>query len=181
MNQNPVDPSEQRLRQLRDAFDSSFARPWMPARAEPNAILCFTVGAHSFAAPLTELQSIAKAGPIIHVPSRSPALLGLTVVRAKLMPVYSLAALLDVSAAPPEICWLAILRGRLPAALALDSLDGYADRQSVLASAGGATPQLVKGSVRYRERLHALLDCAGIYDAITRDAASLIKDQDPTP
>lgn len=175
------DSLEQRLRQLREEFDSSFARPWQPKAAESNAVLCFTAGGHRFAAPVAELQGISKAGPITPVPSDVPALLGLTVLRARLMPVYSLVTLLDVAAAAPsEVCWLAVLRGRRPAALALDTVAGYAETQVADNVAAGTLPPFAKGPVRQGNHWHILLDCAGLYDAITRTPFTSMKAQDST-
>lgn len=177
----PADFLEQRLHRLREDFDSSFARPWEPARMASNTILCFTVGGHRFAAQLRQLQSIARAGPVVRVPSRSPALLGLTVLRARLMPLYSLMTLLEMPGAAAETCWLAVLRGNRPAALAIDALAGYADPETGSAPAEGAMPRFAEGLVRCRDQVHALLDCAGIFDAITRDPLTSRNEQDQTP
>ena len=176
---NP-DPLQQRLQQLRDEFDAGFARPVAPGQIERQAVLCFTADNITCAALLTELDSIAKAGPLVPVPSHSPALLGVTAVRARLMPVFSVAALLQQPAAKTQVCWLAILRGRLPAALALDALAGYADHGSIDRQAAGHGPLFVRGSVRHGKELYALLDCTGIYDAITRGPIAAAKDQEPT-
>lgn len=170
---NQFDHLQQRLRELREDFDSSFARPWAEERQEANTILCFTVAGHSFAAPLAELQSISKAGRVVQVPSRSPALVGLTVVRAKLMPVFSLTSLLGVPGSPSETCWLAVLRGRMPAAIAADALVGYAERSSASEAPEGGAPRSVRGSVRHGGQLYALLDCAGIYDAVTQEPGTM--------
>lgn len=172
-----TDLLDERLLELREAFDSSFARPWAAERAEPNAILCFTVAGHRFAAPLAELQSIAKAGPIVPVPSRSSALLGLTVVRARLMPVFSLTTLLGLPGSGSDMCWLVVLRGRFAAAVPVDALVGYADRASVSDVPAGSGPRFVRGAVRHGEEMHALLDAAGIYDALTRGSADWIGHQ----
>jgi len=91
-----ADSLEQRLRQLREDFDNSFGRPWEPKAVEPNAILCFIVGGHRFAVPLAELQNIRSAGAIVSGPSGSTALLGLTVLRARMLPVFSLMSLLSI-------------------------------------------------------------------------------------
>ena len=115
-------PLERRLRDLRNEFDSSFARPWTPSRAQTEAILCFTAQGGKFAVPLSALQSVARAAAIIPVPSQAPALLGITVLRAKLIGVFAVAALLEMPPANSEVSWLAVLRGPRPAALALDSL-----------------------------------------------------------
>ena len=176
----PAGSLEQRLRQLREDFDNSFARPWAPRSADPTAVLCFTAGGHRFAAPLTELQSISKAGPIVPVPSGASALLGLTVLRARLMPVYSLVTLLGIAASPAELCWLAILRGRRPAALALDTLVGYAEAGPPVGHFSPDSYPFARGPVRHGDHLHMLLDCAGLYDAITRNPLTTMKAQDPT-
>lgn len=172
---------EQRLERLRQDFDSSFARPWAPARIESNTVLCFTVAEHRLAAPLTELHSIARAGPLVPVPSRSPALLGLTVLRARILPVYSLMVLLEIPAAPTELCWLAVLRGYRPAALAIDALAGYADDQMVSQTSEGTMPRFAKGLVHCGDQLHVLLDCAAICEAITRDPFTSGNNQEQAP
>lgn len=176
-----MSPLTGRLEELRREFDASFARPWTGDRWEPNSILCFTAEGSPFAVPLAGLERLAKAGEVAPVPSRSPALLGLTVVQARLMPVYSLARLIHMppAAAPPA--WLAVLRGPLPAALAVDALTGYTDSSSVTAAAQGSAPPFVTGSVAHQGRLHALLDCAALYEAITRPQANTTKGPDQNP
>ncbi|HEX4065503.1 MAG TPA: chemotaxis protein CheW [Acidobacteriaceae bacterium] len=177
----PLDSMDQRLRQLREEFDSGFARPWESQRADKNITLCFIAAGQRLAAPLTQLRSIAKAGPIVPMPSQAPALLGLTVLRAKLMPVFSLAVLLEVPATLAEVCWLAVLSGRRSAALAVDSLVGYADQEPVQGTPAGVMPPHTNGFVPYGDQLHALLDCTGIYDRITQDRPTPTKDQDTRP
>lgn len=173
---------EQRLRQLREDFDSSFARPWEPREPEPNAVLCFSAGGHRFAAALAELQNIGKAGAILPLPSRSPALLGLTVFRARMLPVFSLLKLLNVHPlVPAEICWLLLLRGRRSAAVAVDALDGFAESQFAGDACGEKMYPFAKGPVRHRDHLHVLLDCAALCAAVTRDPFPSTEAQDLNP
>jgi purine-binding chemotaxis protein CheW len=161
-------PLVDRLAQLREEFDSSFAQPWKPADQRTESVLCFTSDAGKFAIPVSALLSITRVGSIVPIPSRAAAFLGLTVVRARLMPVYSVARFTGGAGHASEPHWLALLRGSHPAAIAIESLDGYADRGSIEALAEGAAPQFIKGMVRRSGVLYALLDCAKLYDNITR-------------
>lgn len=168
-----------RLEELRSEFDSSFSRPLVAESAEPNRVLCFTAENGRFAVPLTGLQAVARAGTIVPLPSRAPGMLGLTVVRAKLVPVYSLAGLMKMPAAASEHAWVALLRGTQPVALALESLAGYADRRSASQVAGAAAPRFVSGTVQLEDHLYSLLHCDELYEAITRYPTVSMKGQDP--
>jgi len=174
-------PLERRLRHLHNEFDSSFARPWTPPRAQTEAYLCFTAQGGNFAAPLSALSSVARAGAIVPVPSQASTLLGITVLRAKIMPVFSLAALLETPpAANSEVSWLAVLRGPRPAALALDSLAGYGDPASIHKADTAAPLPFITASVSLHEEMFALLDCERLYEVITRDPAGTGTEQEPT-
>lgn len=175
-----VAPLERRLRELRNEFDSSFARPWTAPRVQAGAILCFTAQGGKFATPLTALQSVSRAGSIVAVPSQAPALLGITLLRGKLMPVFSLAALLNMPTGNSELCWLAVLRGPRPAALAVDSLAGYADPESMRKTDTAAPLPFITASVRLQDEMFALLDCDRLYEVITRDPAGPATEQDQT-
>jgi chemotaxis signal transduction protein len=171
---------ERRLHELREEFDSSFARPWTAPPAQAGAIVCFTAQGGKFAAPLAALQSVARAGAIVPVPSQAPALLGITVLRARLMPVFSVAALLAMPPANSETCWLAVLRGPRAAALALDSLAGYADPESIRKTDTDAPLRFITAAVSLHDEVFALLDCERLYEIITRDPASSETEQDHT-
>lgn len=177
---NTAGPLIARLEELRREFDSSFARPWRQQATHASTILRFTAQGLRFAAPLADLESLARAGDIVPVPARAAGLLGLTVVRARLMPVYSLARLTDLREAATQPVWLAVLRGAAPAALALDSLDGYADESTISAVPEGSAPRFVRGSVGTGQDLRPLLDCATLYRALTRSLSADTKGQDQT-
>lgn len=168
MSESP-DRLARRLRVLREEFDRSFARPFAPAQQRQNEILCFTAEGARFAAPSASLELLAKAGAIVPVPSRAPGLLGITVIRARLMPVYSLARLTGRAAQASNPFWIAVLRGPAPAAVAIDALEGYAERESV-AEAGADPEHYTAGSVRHQDQLYALLDCERLVGAITQPA-----------
>jgi chemotaxis signal transduction protein len=173
-----TDSIKSRLHKLRDEFDSNFARPWAPERQAGESLFCFTADDGRFAIPLTALQALVKAGPIVPVPSRAFGLLGLTVVRAKVLPVYSIGRFTGGAprgAAPP---WLASLRGPSPAALAIDSLDGYTQSDSLADSAAGPAGPFIQGIVQHNGYFYALLDCVTLYDTITQPVSHSMKGQD---
>lgn len=178
MSEN-VDRLALRLSELRQEFDRGFARPIAAERRKPSEVLCFTAEGARFAVALTELQALAKAGTIVQVPSRSPALLGLTVVRARLMPVYSVAQLTGSSRQAANTSWLGVLRGTAAAALAIDSVEGYADRETA-SEAGASDIRYVMGAVRHQNQLYALLDGERLYAAVTHPA-DLTKGLEATP
>jgi chemotaxis signal transduction protein len=178
MEPERIDPLQQRLQQLRHEFDSAFARPVVERVADADTLVCFTADGGRFAIRSTGLQAFTRAGSIVPVPSRAPALVGLTVVRARLVPVYSLGRLMDASSIAVNPSWLAVLRGAEAVALGLDSLDGYAEQNAVAQEAGGASPRFAAGSVRHGNQLYALLDSQQLYEAITGGTAAQKKGQD---
>lgn len=169
------DQLARRVAQLREDFDTSFARPWSSAARQANSILCFTADGARFAVALHGLQALSKAGPIVPVPSRAQALLGLTVLRAQVLPVYSLGGLTRSAAAGGACRWLALLRGASPVALALESLEGYADEGQMESAAG---MDFVTGMVQQKEHLYALVDAGALYAAITQPTLGAEKGQD---
>lgn len=168
----------QRLAQLRDEFDSSFARPWGGGERQANSLLCFTADGFRFAMALPELQVLSKAGPIVPVPSRSHGLLGLTVLRAQVLPVYSIGRLTHSSGAAGACRWLAVLRGPSPVALSLASLEGYAGDPQGERTPVEAGWRFVSGMVKQNESLYAVVDSGALYAAITQPRAGAEKGQD---
>ncbi|HEY3706070.1 MAG TPA: chemotaxis protein CheW [Terracidiphilus sp.] len=160
------------LARLREEFDSSFALPLHAANAQAGRMLCFAAGAVKFAIPMGDLLALSRCGSIAPVPSHSPGLLGLAVVRAQVVPVYSLPRLTGAGAQTGDCHWLALLRGGVPVALAIDALDGYAFEsaaQSVAGETGFSFPPTWNtGLIRHNAELYATLRGAQIYDMITQ-------------
>lgn len=166
---------QRRLERLRREFDASFAEPLTEVDSGIGSLLCFTAGGARFAIPMLGLQSVTRCAAITAVPARSPALLGLTVVRAQIVPVYSLVHLTGIGDMVGACHWLALLRGAIPIALAVDALEGYAV-DTALESTTGDASGLVSGIVRHGTELFAALRAAELYERITAAASQHGKD-----
>lgn len=165
-----------RLERLRREFDSSFALPWKPETATEKSLLCFTADGVRFALPLASLQSVSKAEALQNVPSRSPALLGFSVLRAQVIPVYSLGSLTTAPGREGECRWLALLRGPWPVALAIESLDGYATQAAVGDAPLDVGSRFVNGMVTFNQALYAVVNASELYEAITQPSPHLEKE-----
>jgi purine-binding chemotaxis protein CheW len=168
------DPLAERLSALREEFDSSFSRPLKVETERGDSALCFTVDGLRYAVLLSGLQSLSRCLPLVAVPSRSRSLLGLAVMHAQAVPVYSLPRITRMSAPRGEYEWLAMLRGSAAVGLAVQSLDGYAQTAPEMNISDGHTP-FVSGMVKHKGFLYALIDAAGLYQAITQQSADLEK------
>lgn len=129
-----------RARELREAFDASFARPAETAASEGVALLGIRVAGVPYALRLADIAGVYADRPITRVPARARALLGIAGVRNTVIPVFDLAALLD---APPASAprWLVVV-ARRSLALAFEALEGQLRGEAIAAgerAAAGAT------------------------------------------
>lgn len=111
-------------RELREAFDRSYAEP-LPG--EPPAqleLLIVRVAGARYAIRQGQVASVHAGIAIAPVPSPCRALFGIANVRGALMPVFDLAAALGRPVdAPPR--WLVVVRGSA-AGLAFESFERHA-------------------------------------------------------
>jgi purine-binding chemotaxis protein CheW len=112
-----------RVTELREAFDRSFAqRPSTEAAAVEN-LLAIRVGADPYVLRMTEVSGLFADKKITRLPSAVSELSGIAGFRGAVLPVYDLAMLLGYPrAASPR--WLVVI-ALAPVALAFDSFDGY--------------------------------------------------------
>lgn len=111
-------------RELRQAFDSTFARPLPAAKPPATTLLLVRAGDELFAVKRSELTGFVRADGITPAPGGSPAFLGLAGARGGLYPVWSLAGLLGRSqAAGTAGGWLLLAEARAdaPCAFACDA------------------------------------------------------------
>lgn len=167
---------QRRLDRLRQEFDASFAEPIAQTDTRIERLLCFTAGGAKFAIPMAGLQAVAHCSSVTSVPSRVAALLGLTVVRAQILPVYSITHLTGIGEQSGTCHWLAILRGASPVALAIDTIEGYAS-DTALETAAGDLSGLVSGIIRHGNDLFAALRAPEIYQRITSGNSGQGKDR----
>jgi len=109
--------------ELARAFDASFAEaPHADARTFED-VLAIRLGEDPHALRLSQLAGVFPRRSIVPLPSALPELLGLVSIRATIVPVYDLSALLG---RPPRTQprWI-VLAAQAPIALGFDELDGY--------------------------------------------------------
>lgn len=156
-----------KVEKLARAFDESFAKEFRSMEDKKDSFIYFLLGTQKYAIPSLQLTGFAKAGHITPVPSRSRGLVGIGSNRGQLLPVYSLAALLNVDekTGPPQ--WLAITGSIDSVAFAINELVGFEAAEQQHALAGAAQPYVhgycVRGGARF-----ALIQMDELYQEITQ-------------
>jgi chemotaxis signal transduction protein len=130
-----MDPEiARRIAEIRASFDNAFALPPSEATAASIGLLAIRVGSDGYAIRMTELSDVQGVRKVVPLPGARPEMIGLAGIRGRLVPVYSLAALLG-QATPASWTWLAICGTEQPLGLTFDDLEGY-----VSASPGDLVP-----------------------------------------
>lgn len=121
-----ADNLAQRLLELRQSFDGSFARPLAAAAAAPQKLLSIRTGGHKIMLRLDEVAGIHACPRLVPLPAPRPALLGIAGVRGRVLVVYNLAALLGEDAAFAEAPrWLLVPRLCEQLALAVHAIEAF--------------------------------------------------------
>jgi chemotaxis signal transduction protein len=112
--------------QLRNEFDRARAIPVSSETVEQiENLLAIRVSGDAFAIRLSEISGLATDRKIVALPSPIPELLGVAGIRGRLVPVYSLSALLGYGAAAGQGRWLALCGAEEPVGLAINDFEGY--------------------------------------------------------
>jgi len=115
--------TKDRVAELRDAFDQSFARAPSPDTGAVENLLAIRIGANPYALRLTDVSGLFADKKVTWLPSPAPELLGMAGIRGTVLPVYDLGMLLGCPrAAAPR--WLVVVAAT-PVALAFEAFDGY--------------------------------------------------------
>lgn len=110
---------------LRETFDRGFAEPPRTANGEHEDVLAIRIAGRPFALRARQLATIVKDKKIVPFPSTSSGLIGMAGVRAAIVPVYSLAALLGFSSnGDAGLKWLA-MAGTPAVGLAFEELVSF--------------------------------------------------------
>jgi chemotaxis signal transduction protein len=112
-----------RAAELARAFDAAFAEPPPPAAGRLLDLLAIRVAGEPLALRLAQVAGLYARRSIVPVPSALPELLGLVSLRAAIVPVYDLGALLGRTP-QPDPGWI-VLAAQEPIALGFDDLEGY--------------------------------------------------------
>src|ERR1700722_14359993 len=119
-------PVTAKAAELRNAFDRARALPFLSeVRQRIENLLVLRVSGDAFAIRLGEIAGLATDRKIVSFPSPIPELLGVAAIRGRLVPVYSLAALLGYSAPGTPGRWLVLCGTEEPVGLAISDFEGY--------------------------------------------------------
>ena len=138
-----------RLDELRDSFDSSFARPPPPQKDPGEAMLRLRVGGALLAAPLGQLSGLHLMPRLVRLPGAPASLLGLAGLRGQLIAVHDLAALLGLPSGGEPPRWLLLAGGARRVGLAAAGFEGQlrATREQIRPGGGSATHPLLASSI----------------------------------
>ena len=120
-----TEPADNRARDMREAFDSAFARAAQPTLEQLDDLLMIRVGGDPYAIRLRDIGGIVAKRPIINVPASAPHLLGLAGVRGDVVPVYRLASILGHNDETEAPAWMVLCGDAPRVALAFTHFEGY--------------------------------------------------------
>ena len=154
-----------RAAELALAFDAGFAEaPQRDERARVD-VLAVRLGGAAYALRLGELAGVFARRSVVALPSPVPELLGLVSIRAAILPVYDLAALLGL--ARRDAAWL-VVASEAPVAFAFDELDGYwrLPPEAILPAAPGAASTAILELVQHAEQFRPLIHLPALLNGI---------------
>jgi chemotaxis signal transduction protein len=114
----------ERLNELRESFDRSFALPRADTSRSFVGMVAIRVSKGQYALRIDELADVQSACKVVPLPRARSEMIGLAGIRGRLVAVYSLAALLG-HGDTKGWNWLAICNSGQSLALAFDDLEGY--------------------------------------------------------
>ncbi len=165
-------PLSAKARELRQAFDATFAVPPPPPNPPTIALLLVRAGGELVAVRRTEMTGFVRGDSIALTPGRSPAFVGLAGLRGELYPVWSLAGLLDRPSAPPgAACWLVLAEERpgVPCAFACEAPEKmiFMPEAAIAASVRRDSPtKPTQGVLEWNSTLLPVVDLSALRTAI---------------
>ena len=153
---------ERRLRELRQAFDESFARPIESAAGGDRVrALRLQVGASAYAVTLDGCGALVPSPAVHPLPGAHPGFAGLAMVQGVMLPVYVLATLLSSPPGDRLPAWMLVTRGTDPVGLLVDGAEG----PDVVEQADGERV----ATILFRGTPTRLLPLDGIVDDLRRE------------
>jgi chemotaxis signal transduction protein len=163
-----------RLAELRTAFDRTFQLPYQGKSKDVEPMIAFRIAGTPLAVGVQHITGIMKRTVILPVPSIVPELLGVAAVRGVLVPVFNLAAMLEL---PPssEPQWFMQMNRETPVALAFDDLEGRVEveRSHVYADETSSRRKHIHQLAAVGSVVRAVIDASGLMESI-RQSAGLI-------
>ena len=164
----PPDQVAQRLAELRDGFDRSFAEPPRHHDTEYVEMLAVRAGQRRYAVRLSQTSGLHCDRPVTPLPGPLSALLGVAGFSGTIMPVYDLGALLGHPVAEPPR-WLVVATGAPHLALAFHDLDGHLRLPlgSIVAEPDGAgRGGCLRGMVQLPDGTRPIVDVPSVRTAV---------------
>ncbi|NVB85428.1 MAG: chemotaxis protein CheW [Kofleriaceae bacterium] len=160
---------------LRELVAAANQPPEAPAHERKlQALLVFRAGSRLFAAEARHVHEVVVSGSITPVPTARSYVLGITLVRGRVVPVVSLGELLGFQGsdeAAPTLPRLLIVReGTLEIAVMSDSTLGLFDIDVTDIGAGNRPhAEAIAGEVEFRGKLLVVLSVPDLLRMITSD------------
>lgn len=169
-----------RIEALRRAFDERFAAPMAPRTEHIERLLLVELGGARFALRFAELAGIHVGRTIVRVPGGTPGFLGLSGIGGRVVPVFDLAALLGVGAAPPQARWIVLAGGAERVGLLVADVAGHAEiaRADLLPPEGVEAPGPRRHIRELARVLGALIPVAAVGSVIAEIAARAREERD---
>lgn len=175
---SPMDLVSQSLAEMRREFDSTFAAPPADLREDRESLITIRLAGEALAVRTAHVTGLAKLKRIVPVPSRMPALLGITAVRGALFPAYDLASLLGFPATGSEHSWILFANRETPVGLAFDEFEGQVevDRTGLCQSDSSNSREHLRQVAKIGAGHRAVVDLPGLVEKI-RKSAGLIEQE----
>lgn len=167
---------EGKIAEMRRHFDESFAvaPPGRPAKPEP--MLAIGMAGEPFALRVREISGLAVNNEkVVPVPSRVPALLGLTGIRGVVVPVFSLARLLGFDSEGGPTRWLVFCgESQTPIALAFETMERLFEvsNSEIFAREDASARRYVGATVRNDATLRGVISIPALVEHIKSHAAA---------
>jgi chemotaxis signal transduction protein len=169
-----VAPQMDRVAQLRGAFDRTFQLPYQLKAKDVEAMIAFRTAGVPLAARVQHITGVIKRGVILPIPSIVSELLGVAVVRAVLVPIFDLAALLGLPhGSEPQ--WFMLMNRETPIALAFDALEGRVEveRKRFYVDETSSHRKHIHQLAEIGSVVRAVIDVPGIMEAIRQSAGMI--------
>ena len=157
-----------RARELRRAFDQTFAEVPPPVTQDVTNLLGIRVGGDPFAIRLGEVAGLFADRKIVPLPSPVPELLGVAGFRSGLIPIYSLRGFLGYPSASEIPRWLILAGSGHLVGLAFDQFDVHlrVRRSELTKIQGGASRAHIRKAAGRAEGLRAIISIDSVVERI---------------